>query len=185
VESEPGKGSTFTLTFLAETVNSEAPSPVEDQPLVPTVSETQLRRLRGIKILLVDDNAVNRQVVKLFTAKLSPQFVEAANGQEALDRLLDERFDIVLLDVHMPVMDGKEAIRRIRASSESWREIPVIALTADAMSGDRERYLALGMSDYVSKPLDQRELTAKLAAAVGDRPLLNGGNSDDDLKAAS
>jgi CheY-like chemotaxis protein len=73
----------------------------------------------------------------------------------------------------MPVMDGKEAIRRIRASAESWREIPVIALTADAMSGDRERYLALGMTDYVSKPLDQRELTGKLAAAMTGRPLLS------------
>jgi CheY-like chemotaxis protein len=107
--------------------------------------------------------------------------VEATNGKEALVCLNAEPFDIVLLDVHMPVMDGKEAIRRIRASSESWREIPVIALTADAMSGDRERYLALGMSDYVSKPLDQRELTAKLALALGNRPLLNGG----ELKAAS
>jgi PAS domain S-box-containing protein len=185
VESEPGRGSTFSLTFLAEAVKAEVPAAAEDQPLAPAVSDAQLRRLRGLKILLVDDNSVNRQVVKLFTAKLTPQFVEAANGQEALDRLHDERFDIVLLDVHMPVMDGKEAIRRIRASSEAWREIPVIALTADAMSGDRERYLALGMSDYVSKPLDQHELTTKLAAAIGDRPLLNGGNTGDDLRAAS
>ena len=124
------------------------------------------------KILLVDDNAVNRQVVKLFTAQLSPKFVEAVNGQEALDRLHDESFDLVLLDVHMPVMDGKEAIKRIRASGEEWRELPVIALTADAMSGDREKYLALGMSDYVSKPLDQRELTAKIAGVMGQRDLL-------------
>jgi PAS domain S-box-containing protein len=185
VESETGKGSTFTLTFLAEAVNLAAPSPVEDQPLLPVASETQLRRLRGLRILLVDDNAVNRQVVKLFTAQLSPSFVEAANGQEALDRLHDERFDIVLLDVHMPVMDGKEAIRRIRSSSEPWREIPVIALTADAMSGDRERYLALGMTDYVSKPLDQRELSAKLAGALSERVLLNGNEPGGELKAAS
>jgi CheY-like chemotaxis protein len=171
VESEQGHGSTFTLTFLAEAVNEAAPTP-DLQPQIPAVGDAQLRRLRGLKILLVDDNAVNRQVVKLFTAQLSPVFVEAANGQEALDRLHDEPFDIVLLDVHMPVMDGKEAIRRIRASAEPWRDIPVIALTADAMSGDRERYLALGMTDYVSKPLDQRELTGKLAAAMNDRVLL-------------
>ncbi len=171
--SEPGQGSTFTLTFMADAVDEAAPTPDDVQPQLPAVSDDQLRRLRGLRILLVDDNAVNRQVVKLFTAKLSPVFVEAVNGQEALDRLHDDKFDIILLDVHMPVMDGKEAIRRIRASAEPWREIPVIALTADAMSGDRERYLALGMTDYVSKPLDQRELTAKLAAAVGDRPLLS------------
>jgi len=172
-ESEQGRGSTFTLTFMAEAVDAAAPAPVVEQAQLSAVSDDQFRRLRGLRILLVDDNAVNRQVVKLFTAKLSPVFVEAVNGQEALDRLNEDKFDIVLLDVHMPVMDGKEAIRRIRASIEPWRNIPVIALTADAMSGDRERYLALGMSDYVSKPLDQRELTAKLAAALGDRPLLS------------
>ena len=171
VASEPGKGSTFTLTFEAEAVTEESQANTVDQSL-PAISDAQLQRLRGIKILLVDDNAVNRQVVKLFTARLGPKFVEAVNGQEAIDRLRDETFDLVLLDVHMPVMDGKEAIRRIRSSGEPWAMLPVIALTADAMSGDRERYLALGMSDYVSKPLDQRELTTKIALAMGDRPLL-------------
>ena len=171
VESEPGVGSTFTLTFVAEAaMQDHAGKPAE--PFASAASETELRNLRGIKILLVDDNAVNRQVVKLFTAQLSARYVEAVNGQEALDRLRDEKFDIVLLDVHMPVMDGKEAIRRIRGSREPWAELPVIALTADAMSGDRERYLALGMTDYVSKPLDQRELTHKMALAMGERQLL-------------
>jgi CheY-like chemotaxis protein len=171
VESEPGVGSTFTLTFVAEAaMQDHAGKPAE--PFASAASETELRNLRGIKILLVDDNAVNRQVVKLFTAQLSARYVEAVNGQEALDRLRDEKFDIVLLDVHMPVMDGKEAIRRIRGSREPWAELPVIALTADAMSGDRERYLALGMTDYVSKPLDQRELTHKIALAMGERQLL-------------
>ena len=171
VESEPGGGSTFTLSFVAEAATQvESPKPAEVG--APAVSDAQLRSLRGLKILLVDDNAVNRQVVKLFTAQLSPRYVEAVNGQEALDRLRDEPFDIVLLDVHMPVMDGKEAIKRIRGSREAWSELPVIALTADAMSGDRERYLALGMTDYVSKPLDQRELTHKIALAMSGRTLL-------------
>ncbi len=173
VDSEPGQGSTFTLTFMADAVTEETAGLQEMQSLLPAVSEAALRRLRGIRILLVDDNAVNRQVVKLFTAHLSPKFVEAVNGQQALDRLHDQSFDLVLLDVHMPVMDGKEAIRRIRATAEAWRDLPVIALTADAMSGDREKYLSLGMTDYVSKPLDQRELTAKIAAAMGDRELQN------------
>ncbi len=171
VESEPGRGSTFTLTFQADAANDDAIAR-GNEPAIPAVSDADLARLRGIKILLVDDNAVNRQVVKLFTAPLAPKFVEAVNGQEALDRLRDEAFDIVLLDVHMPVMDGKEAIKRMRASPETWSKLPVIALTADAMSGDRERYLALGMTDYVSKPLDQRELTHKIAAAMDDRRLL-------------
>jgi CheY-like chemotaxis protein len=183
VESEPGKGSTFTLTFVADNVGAQS-APVEALAPAPAAADTQLRKLRGVKILLVDDNAVNRQVVKLFTAQLSPKFVEAVNGQEALDRLHDEPFDVVLLDVHMPVMDGKEAIKRIRASNEPWRNLPVIALTADAMSGDRERYLALGMTDYVSKPVDQKELTSKLVAALEGHPLLDGEQASE-LKAAS
>ena len=73
----------------------------------------------------------------------------------------------MLLDVHMPVMDGAQAIRHIRASHETWSEIPVIALTADAMSGDRERYLAMGMTDYAAKPIDQRELVAKIHRLLG------------------
>ena len=173
VASTLGEGSTFTLTFKAEAVKNDASS-ARGEIALPPVDEDRLRRLHGIRILLVDDNAVNRQVVKLFTAALAPKFVEAVNGQEALDRLREEPFDIVLLDVHMPVMDGKEAIKRMRAAPEAWSKLPVIALTADAMSGDRERYLALGMTDYVSKPLDQRELTSKIAAAMGERELIAG-----------
>ena len=190
-ESRAGEGSTFHLTFLAgvssaatftapapdtalgQTGAPEAPASapmaadgdaLDGQPARPGESTT--RRARGAKILLVDDNPVNRQVVKLFLAPLDPVFVEAVNGREALDKLATERFDIVLLDVHMPVMDGKETIKRIRNSNEVWRDIPVIALTADAMSGDRERYLGMGMNDYVSKPIDSRELAQKLVALL-------------------
>ncbi len=176
VESEPGQGSTFTLEFIAAPAATlpmhGQQNDATDQPQQMAPAAAESARLRGIRILLVDDNAVNRQVVKLFTAQFAPVFVEAVNGQEALDRLHDQSFDLVLLDIHMPVMDGREAIKRIRGSTEAWRELPVIALTADAMSGDRERYLALGMTDYVSKPLDQRELTAKLIAAMHGRDII-------------
>ena len=76
-------------------------------------------------------------------------------------------FDLVLLDVHMPVMDGTKAIRHIRESTEGWRDLPVIALTADAMAGDRERLMAIGMSGYVSKPIDQGELLAEIGRVLG------------------
>jgi CheY-like chemotaxis protein len=115
-----------------------------------------------VRVLLTDDNTINRQVIRLFLAPHGCEVTEATNGKEALDLLADKPFDLVLLDVHMPVMDGRQAIAAIRASTQPWRAIPVIALTADAMSGDRERYMALGMDDYVSKPVDQRELVAKI-----------------------
>jgi CheY-like chemotaxis protein len=163
VTSEPGKGSTFNFTFRAQEAAAAAPSP--GASLSRTV-EPARKSLRGMRVLLTDDNATNRQVIKLFLAPQGCDIVEATNGKEALDLLAQHTFDIVLLDVHMPVMDGKETIQRMRAEPR-WSSLPVIALTADAMSGDRERYIALGMTDYVSKPVDQRELIAKMHQVKG------------------
>lgn len=169
VDSASGEGSTFRLTFRAAVgvapVDQEANAPVQAAEAARPSSAL------GARVLLVDDNPVNRQVVKLFTTQLAPKIVEATNGEEALARLNEQAFDLVLLDVHMPVMDGKETIKRIRSSDEPWKDIPVIALTADAMSGDRERYLGMGMSDYVSKPIDARELATKYVALLQGKRL--------------
>lgn len=155
VTSQPGVGSTFRLTIEAANGPqlSQAPAPVavEARP-VPCI---------GAKVLIVDDNAINRQVARLFLSSLGLELSEAENGQEAMDRLERDRYDLVLLDVHMPVMDGRQCIARIRAS-EALKDIPVIALTAEAMSGDRERLLALGMTDYLPKPINRLELIAKV-----------------------
>ena len=118
--------------------------------------------LRGLRVLIVDDNLVNRRVARLLIEPQGLIATEAENGREALDILEREPFDMVLLDMHMPVMDGRETIKFIRASHEPWHKIPVIALTADAMSGDREKCLNLGMDGYVAKPVDQRELFVEI-----------------------
>ena len=120
---------------------------------------------------MTDDNGVNRQVLRLFLQPQGALLTEAANGQEALDRLAAEPFDLALLDVHMPVMDGVEAIRCIRTSAEPWRNIPVIVLTADDMSGDRERLIGVGMSGYVTKPIDQGELLSVIGRVLGHMPV--------------
>ena len=160
VESAEGQGSRFILTFRAGTPGAEqvAASGASAGGSAPPATST----LRGKRVLITDDNALNRQVIKLFLAPQGCEFSEAANGREALDRLASQAFDLVLLDVHMPVMDGREAIQQIRSSEQPWSDLPVIALTADAMAGDREKYLALGMTDYLSKPVDLRELVAKM-----------------------
>jgi signal transduction histidine kinase/ActR/RegA family two-component response regulator len=163
VESALGSGSTFRLSFKAQDAAPALHSGMQERS--GRAADVARRGLRGVRVLLTDDNAINRQVIKLFLAPQGCEVVEATNGKEALDRLSAGETDIVLLDVHMPIMDGKETIRRIR-DNPGWATLPVIALTADAMSGDRERYLALGMTDYVSKPVDQRELIAKLHAAL-------------------
>ena len=160
VESRIGEGSTFRLLFDAGPPQVGQAVESEDRPN-EAFEEAKQSTFMGARVLLVDDNPVNRQVVRLFTTQLGPKIVEAVNGEEALARLAEQPFDIVLLDVHMPVMDGRETIKRIRASDQPWRDIPVIALTADAMSGDRERYIGMGMSDYISKPIDSRELATK------------------------
>jgi len=160
--SVPGMGSTFRFTFraLAGSARNTASAWTQDKP--PSSAT-----FHGLRLLLVDDNAINRSVARLLLAPTGVIVTEAVNGKEALDRLAEQIFDLVLLDVHMPVMDGTEAIRHIRAADTSWRDIPVIALTADAMSGDRERLLLLGMTGYVSKPIEQAALVAEIHRVMG------------------
>lgn len=166
VASRLGEGSTFTLTFeadIAEAVTAPASDGADTSDAKPAGD------LQGARVLLVDDNAINRRVAR---ALLDPQdFVvtEAENGLAALAALEQTEIDIVLLDVHMPVLDGVETIKRIRASDRGWSDVPVVALTADAMKGDRERLIALGMDGYASKPIVRDELLGEMARALAAR----------------
>jgi signal transduction histidine kinase/ActR/RegA family two-component response regulator len=161
VSSEPGRGSEFTFSFLAgeaapkHRVVSEGASQNEDEA-------RSTLKTAGMRLLLVDDHPINRQVAALFLRPFNMRVVEATNGKEALTALARESFDMVLMDIHMPIMDGTDAIKAIRASSEPWNTIPVIALTADAMTGDKERYLRMGMQGYLSKPLAERDLISEI-----------------------
>ena len=111
------------------------------------------------RILLVEDNPVNQLVAKGMLAKLGCEVSVAAHGAEALEQLETGRFDLVLMDCNMPVMDGYEASRRIRQSGR-WPHLPIIALTANAMPEERERCRAAGMNDYLAKPFRREELEA-------------------------
>jgi PAS domain S-box-containing protein len=116
-----------------------------------------------IKILLAEDNAVNRKLAITLLEKRGYAVVVAENGQEALDALAREKVDLVLMDVQMPVMDGFEAIHAIRSREQSnGAHLPIIALTAHAMKGDRERCLEAGADEYVSKPIRLSELLAAI-----------------------
>jgi CheY-like chemotaxis protein/anti-sigma regulatory factor (Ser/Thr protein kinase) len=157
VESTPHRGSVFTLKFKADSAQGHAGAPIAGEADVAKPMNAQ-----GISILVVDDHPLNRTVARLFLEPHGIKVAEAENGRQALEVLRKQSFDVVLLDVHMPVMDGPETIRHIRDADEDWATVPVIALTADAMSGDREKLLAIGMTGYVSKPIDQRELIAEI-----------------------
>ena len=159
VKSTAGEGTVFSFSFRAGVAQPQALSHDTKLPSARLGNESILE---GLRVLLVDDNAVNRKVVRMLLKPTKVRFVDAENGQQALELLAEQPFDLVLLDVHMPVMDGVTTIKHIRASPESWNAVPVIALTADAMSGDRERLMALGMTGYAAKPVDQRSLAAEI-----------------------
>jgi signal transduction histidine kinase/DNA-binding NarL/FixJ family response regulator len=154
-------GSTFTFSFAAD----QAVDVALAAPLARG-SSADLSLIADLSVLVVDDNGLNRMVAKLLLAPYRARVSEAENGLEALEKLGSDHFDIVLLDAHMPVMDGPETIRRIRSSGKPWSEIPVIALTADAMSGDRERFIKLGMSGYASKPIEREVLLGEMARVL-------------------
>lgn len=111
------------------------------------------------RILLVEDNPVNQLVAKGMLAKLGCQVELATQGVEALARLEEQAFDLVLMDCNMPVMDGYEATRHIRERGR-WPGLPIVALTANAMPEERERCRAAGMDDYLAKPFRREDLLA-------------------------
>ncbi len=166
VESEPGRGSTFTFSFRAGEAKLQH-RVASEGPVGGDADARETLKKKGLRILLVDDHPINRQVAGLFLRPFNMRVVEATNGKEALATLAAEEFDLVLLDIHMPVMDGTETIKAIRTSDTTWRDIPVVALTADAMSGDKERYLGMGMNGYLSKPLSERDLVAEIYRIQG------------------
>ncbi len=124
-------------------------------------TQAQPQRERSARVLLVEDNPVNQMVAKGMLAKLGCQVLVAGHGGEALEALEREPVDLVLMDCNMPVMDGYEASRRIRANGR-WPELPIVALTANALSDERERCRAAGMNDYLAKPFRREELAAML-----------------------
>jgi CheY-like chemotaxis protein len=122
------------------------------------------RRFTG-RALLVDDNAVNAEIAAALMRDLGFQVELASDGHEALSRLAESRFDVVLMDCEMPQLDGYEATRRWRAIEQQHgdgRHVPIMALTANAVAGDRERCLEFGMDDYLAKPFEVSELEAVL-----------------------
>jgi signal transduction histidine kinase/CheY-like chemotaxis protein len=130
-------------------------------------AQTQAARESTARVLLVEDNPVNQMVAKGMLAKLGYQVLVAAHGAEALEVLEQEPIDLILMDCNMPVMDGYEASRRIRSNGR-WPELPIVALTANALSDERERCRAAGMNDYLAKPFRREELAAMLDTWLPD-----------------
>jgi signal transduction histidine kinase/CheY-like chemotaxis protein len=165
VKSVMGRGSVFTLKLLL----SECSSGTEHVSPAAPVERGDLIVARGKTVLLVEDNAVNAFISAASLESMGVNSVHADNGMRAVHLYRQRRFDAILMDCEMPVMDGFAATRMIReheAKSGASR-IPIIALTANALSGDREHCLAQGMDDYLSKPIELRQLSALVRKWLG------------------
>ena len=168
VESAPGHGSTFAFTIVAEP--SAEPVPAEVAPAPPPEAER-----RGLRVLVAEDNVVNQKVVVRTLDRLGVAADVEPDGAAALAALrraagAGRPYDVVLMDVQMPVMDGHEATRRLRAELAPDAQPWVVALTANAMEGDREAALAAGADAYLSKPVRREALAAALDAVTARAP---------------
>lgn len=164
VESEYGKGSTFSFIIRQKIINNEAIGEIGK-----VVRDIQHREENvaaiykpEAKVLAVDDNNINLKVIKGLLKRTGVQVDLAAGGQECLDMLVKKKYDIIFLDHLMPGMDGIETLNHIRGMGEQYKNIPVIALTANAMSDARERYLNSGFDDYLEKPINSDKLEKTL-----------------------
>ncbi len=131
-------------------------------------SRRLLRGIQGARVLLVEDNELNQQVAREFLTRGGMQVVAANNGLEALECIGAAPFDAVLMDVHMPIMDGLEATRKIRQMPQGG-DLPIIALTAAAMTQDRQACIDAGMNEHVAKPIDPQELAETLVKWISPR----------------
>ncbi|MBZ5672768.1 MAG: response regulator [Acidobacteriia bacterium] len=160
VESEPGKGSTFHFSARLGVVTG-TPAEVDEQArkLANVVKAFNSEQATNLRILLAEDNPVNQRLATKLLEKRGHQVTVTATGRGALHRIQEETFDVVLMDVQMPDMDGLEATALIREWEKNrGRRTPIVALTAHSMKGDRDRCLAAGMDTYVTKPFDAAKL---------------------------
>ena len=169
VESTYGEGTAFTITIPQKIVD---PCPVSEMPEITEMQQkiTDIFTAPGVKVLIVDDNVINRKVARGFLKNYEFDLTEAESGPEAIDLVKEIRFDIIFMDHMMPGMDGIEAAEIIRRDCGENGTAPVmIALTANAMEGMREHFLACGFQDFIAKPLDRKELNQLLLRWVPER----------------
>jgi two-component system CheB/CheR fusion protein len=154
------QGSSFTFTAQLRRAAEQDVRDLETAPAAPfTLS-------RPLRVLLAEDNQVNRRLVVSLLRQNACEVVAVENGLQALHACQRSAFDVILMDVQMAEMDGLTAATRIREGEVSGRRIPIVALTASAMKGDREKCLAAGMDDYLPKPFNANELLAKIESIV-------------------
>ena len=163
IDSELDKGTAVYVSLPFKLPESKQQSLGTSEP------EITGNQMQKFQVLLVDDEHVTQLYIKRLLEKQGFDVSVAENGEQALEILAGENFDCVLMDVQMPVMDGVEATKKIRASHAAYKDIPIIAMTAYAMRGDREKFLDAGMDDYLSKPVDKDDLFEKIKKNISEQ----------------
>jgi len=163
VESAPGKGSTFWFTLPYVPV---ADVVLFGDPLVHM--PRNYKATKPLHVLVVEDNEINQMIIGNILGKIGYDYIIAGNGIEAVDAVKAADFDIILMDVRMPELSGPEATRQIRGLGGKKGDVPIIALTADAMTENRQSYFDAGMNDFVSKPIDIVQLASAINNALGE-----------------
>ncbi len=181
-DSLPGQGSTFHCLLPFSTAMEECPSGVKAGDLAEktaTPASAAMAEAAAIPhILLVEDNEINQEIACELLRGMQVEVEVADNGAIALEMVKERRFDMIFMDIQMPVMDGLEATRRIRASDVEWaRDVPIIAMTAHALSDDREQSLSAGMNAHLTKPINPEALQRVVAIWLPDTILLSAGET--------
>jgi len=175
VDTEVGVGSTFYVSIPFKNPYHE------ELKSIKAVSQDAQYHASGKRILFAEDDSVTRMVTNKLLERAGYNVILAVDGKEALEMLASHTFDLILMDIQMPEMDGVEATQHIRFKDrfEAKRNIPIIAMTAYAMAGDREKFLAAGIDDYISKPIDIKELVVLIEKVLDSRMQELVGNDSD------
>ena len=166
--SEENKGSEFSFVMNFALPEKES----EKISVKKAIHHEVFESLNGASILLVEDNEVNALIAKRIMKNWDVQITHALNGAQAIALAQSQSFDIVLMDLQMPIMDGYEATRSIRAAGYSRRDLPIIALTASAMANEKDQAFEVGMNDFISKPFNPTELYSKIEKYLFKKCLL-------------
>jgi PAS domain S-box-containing protein len=167
VQSEPGKGSTFWFTFNFKEANGNAGNGSSDNYTDTGNGNLPKNAFLDISVLLVEDKKVNQMVARLILQDMGCRVDLAENGKIAIEKITESKYDVVLMDIQMPVMDGITAVKELRKMNRPLP--PIIGLSAEAMEGDAEKYIALGMDDYITKPIDTALLFSKLKRLISNQ----------------
>ncbi len=182
VESEPGRGSKFW--FTVQCAPGQAPAKITAPPLVPAIGP----EAAALNILVAEDNDIIRLLISKLLAKRGYRADLVCNGKEAVAAIQHRPYDLVLMDMQMPEMDGISAAKLIRASTGAEREVPIVALTANALVGQRDICLAAGMNDFLTKPIQPDALYAAIlrygSARSGTRPAANNADAEAESEAS-